>query len=151
MKKAIAIFAVLLLILPVFAYGDGYFIICDPESHVNAHLGAKKASSVVGQFYCGDELDTDGVIKNGFLHLLSSPFENGECWVYAGYVCEYDPVVMKIQTEVIGSGKVQARRYVNGKRLRWLKPGAKVTVYARADDWCVTNKGYIKTEYLGVN
>jgi len=51
---------------------------------------------------------------------------------------------------VKAKGKVMARKYVDGPRRCWMKPGAEVVVYYTGGGWAVTSKGFVKTEFLEV-
>lgn len=144
-----AIFAVFAL-FNATASADGYFILCNPKSSVNARISAKKKAETVGWYDCGDYVETDGKSKNGFAHIINCSLEVNEAWISKRYLISDKPVICEIRTVIIGSGRVAARGWVNGRRIAWLKPGQEVTVYAISKEWCVTDRGYIRTEFLGV-
>ena len=134
-----------------FADENGYYIICKPESHVNARNTPKKGGSIVGRFECGDYVRTDGRKKNGYAHLIDCSFEQTEAWVSERYLVKDQPYIGEWHTVVMGCGRVAARRNVDGKRLRWLNPGTGVTIYVLSKEWCITNRGFIRSAFLGVD
>ena len=151
MKRLITVLCVIFALFSAVANADGYFILCKPKSTVNARYSPSTRSEVVGWFDCGDYVETDGITKNGFVHIVDCSLEVSEAWISARYLVEDQPTIFEIRVIVIGGGRVAARRWVNGQRARWVKPGQEVTVYAWSDEWAITNRGYIKTEFLGVN
>jgi len=158
MKKAVAI-AVLMAALvngfilgsQTFAKADGYFILCNPGSYLNARIKPNKHGSLIGYLYCGDYVETDGQEKGGFAHCVNLTYETDEGWVHTGYFVEDEPKIETFKATVVASGRVSCRNRIGGERIRWAKPGAEVTVFAYTDEWCVTNKGYIQTKYLQTN
>ena len=134
-----------------FADEDGYYVICDPGSYVNARNSPKKTSEVVGRLECGDYVRTDGKTRNGYVHIIDCSFEQPEAWVSVHYVVTDQPHIGEWHTVVMGEGRVAARRNVDGKRLRWLKPGTGITIYVLSKEWCITNRGFVRSAFLGVN
>lgn len=130
---------------------ERYFILCNPQTVLNARLSPSKHGSLVGYFMCGDSVTIDERQKNGFQHCLELSFEVDEGWIAKGHLVEDEPVIEETLATVVASGRVACRNKVGGRRIRWLKPGAVVTVYAYSEEWCVTNRGYIRTEYLEIN
>ena len=49
---------------------------------------------------------------------------------------------------IVSYGRLAARKYVNGKRTRWLKSGAKLKVWYWTEEWALTNCGYVQSKYL---
>lgn len=125
------------------------WILCQPDSFVNARMNPKKKSMELGRLECGDKIYTDGKVKNGFLHCYGFTFEAGEGWVHKGYVVYDEPYYPIIQnTKITSNGRVAARKTINGKRRCWLKDGQEIKVYMTSDEWSVTNKGFVKTEFI---
>ena len=153
-KKIIAIVIALLMILSVTvgSAGDIYSVYVLCKTYVNARVEPTKKSVSVGMIDCGMEFKTDGVTKNGWLHLVDTGFESLDAWVKKGYITEEEPIKYeKPKTYVVVAKKqVAARRSVNGKFIRWLKNGETVKVYS-ISDWAVTNKGYVMSEFLEVS
>ena len=134
------------------AFADGYdcYVICNPDSYVNARSTPVKTAEIVGRYDCGDRMTTDGKERSGYLHLIDCSFEVEEAWISVRYVVYDEPEVTTFRAEITGSGRVCARRWIGGKRNCWLKPGQMVTVYAVSDEWCVTSKGFVQTQFVGV-
>ena len=128
------------------ADGNGYFILCRPGSVVNVRKKPNKSASVTAWVECGQELTVDGE-KNGFIHVTGLASEEPDGWIFAGYVVDEEPRIGTYKAEVY-DGKVIARKSVNGKRLRVLKEGTIVTVYAQTHRWAVTSRGFIMTDWL---
>ena len=147
MKRIVAVIWAIIALFGAVAYADGYFILCKPGSVVNARYYPSTRSEVVGRYDCGDYVETDGIRKNGFIHV--GGFEGGG-WVAAGFVTEYPVEIVTIQTEINANGRVACRRSIKGTRRKWLSNGQKVVIFAFADDWAITNQGFIQTRYLGV-
>lgn len=135
-------------ILTVFADEVEYYIICDPKSHVCVRRSPKRSGEESGRLEFGDKVWADGKKKNGFLHCVGINNEWGEGWVYKGNLVEDQPVTFGGKATIVGNGKVFCRRCVNGAKQGALKTGTEVKVLAYSDEWAVTSKGYIKTEYL---
>lgn len=125
------------------------WILCQPDSWVNARINPSKKSDTLGRLECGDRVFTDGKKKNGFIHVTGLRFEMGEGWVKTGYIVYDEPYKPEFyETEIKSNGRVQARKTVNGKRRCWLKNGQKIKVYMMTDEWAVTNKGYVKSKFI---
>lgn len=125
------------------------YIICKPGSYVCVRNTPKKGGKEAGRFDCGDYIYTDGIEKNGFVHLAGA-FE-GDGWVYKGNVVPDQPVIEKQTMRSSSNSNVICRRCVGGKKVGMLKNGDTVTVYARSEDWAVTDKGYIMIRFLEVD
>lgn len=158
MKKFFAALAIMVTLVNGLYWGskagastNGYFILCHPESFLNARFSPSKRGSLIGSLYCGDYVETDGQEKGGYIHCTNLTFETDEGWIYAGYLVDTEPEIREFTATIIASGRVACRNKVGGKRIRWAKPGLEVTVFAQTDEWSVTSKGYIQTRYLQAN
>lgn len=149
MKKVIALLLVFAAICGC-AGCEGYFVLCTPGTEVNARISPTKRAEVIGWLVCGEYVESDGVERNGFVHVVNCSFEMSEAWVSKGYLVPDEPTIYEMESQIIGSGRVAARNMVNGKRTRWVKPGKGVKVLAWSNDWAVTDHGYIRTKYLEV-
>lgn len=149
MKRIIAAIIAALFLFS-FAAADDYpvYILCQPGSFVNVRAYPNKDAEIAGRVELGTELQTDGQKRKGFLHVYG--FFEGDAWIFAGYVTAYPVTIRTFTTEVNSTGRVACRRSIKGTRRKWVKNGQKLTVYALADDWAVTNYGFIMTRYLGV-
>ena len=157
--KIITVICAVLLILSVLSVtvcvadseGVTAWVICHPSSFVNARRSPSGKSECIGRFEAGDKVVIDGTFKNGFAHSDCLDFEYGEGWI-AGYLV-YDQPVRKSGDwyYVSAKGRVAARKCVDGQRLCWLKPMTELQVIWWSEEWCLTNKGMVKTEYLEEN
>lgn len=141
------ILTALIAVSTVFADENELFIICDPRSHVNVRRSPKRDSEEIGWLECGDSVWVDGKKKNGFAHGFPN-VENGDGWIYAGYLVDEKPIKYGGTATIRSNGRVACRQYVNGKRQGWLKPGQQVTVLAYTSEWALTKKGFVKMLYL---
>ena len=146
MKRFLIIFLCLLMAVSA-ALSDTVYVLCQPDSFVYVREFPKKGAQMAGYAELGDALETDGVKRNGYL--LVYGFE-GDAWINAGFVTEYPVTIFTMKTQINSKGRVACRRSINGTRRKWLKDGTEVTIYAFADDWAITNHGFIQTQYLGV-
>ncbi len=153
--QKVAFVALIILILSVAyiagAEDETKYILCNPrtDNHVAIRRSPRKGAEETGRLDCGDWFITDGKTRNGYIHLIGLT-EDGEGWVHLGYVVDDKPVIEKCNATISGSGRVKARRYINGKKNCWLAIGDDVKIYARSEEWAVTSKGYVRTEYLEV-
>ena len=153
MRKILLILMTFMLICSM-AIGEEYeeldsvYCLCQPDSWVTIRFSPKKAYNECGGAYLGMEFKTDWKERNGFLHIYGF-FEAGEGWVAKRYMSIWEPEIYQegVKTTVAVS-KVNCRQTIGGKRRGTLKKGAEVTVWAETPEWCVTNYGYIQTQYL---
>lgn len=150
--KQVLIF--LLIVISLFAWGaqaeeEGYYVLCRPESMVNVRSRPKKNAPVVGWVAFGTFVKTDGKEKNGFVHVIDLAAEEPEGWIYAGFLTWDKPRDEKYSAVVWG-GRLIARSCIDGKQVCVLREGKTVTVYARCNQWAVTDKGYVMCDYLRV-
>lgn len=124
-----------------------YFIMCQPDSFVWVRERARKHSAKTGYLMLGDRIRSDGRTHNGFIHVLGVT-ESDEGWISCGYLAEDEPEIAEQTARITSRGRVACRRSINGARRKWLRNGDEVTVYAWGPEWCVTNEGFIRNEYL---
>lgn len=126
------------------------WVMCQPGSEVLIRDKPKKRAEIVGAAASGSRMRTDYEERNGYLHLVDVNNETGDGWIYAGYIVYEEPDATETEMLIDSRGRVACRRWIGGKRKSWAKPGSSVTVYMTADGWAVTDRGYIRCEYLGV-
>ena len=149
-----AAFAVLAMMLLFDTTGEAEeetmecYVVCQPNDYVNARMKPSRRSTSLGRFDTGDRLYTDGIEKNGFLHIVDAGLEMDEAWIYSGYIVFDRPEWMNRAAVVTCKGRLAARKNVDGKIRKWLKTGSKVRVFWWASEWTVTNVGFVKSEYL---
>jgi len=149
MKKFFAAVILLCLLMSV-SYADTVWILCQPDSYVNTRPFANKKHNANGYMECGWEAETTGKTSKGYLYLELNN-EDGYGWVHKGYIVYSEPIIITFKTNIYSKGRVACWRSIGGNRRCWVKNGDVVTVYALCEEWAVTNKGFIKTEYLGVD
>lgn len=148
--ELLIIIAVLMLILVVMQKTgiaeetEGYILCSD---FVNVRPFPNKKSDPIGRLESGDKVWLDGKKKNGYFHCVDMGLES-DGWVYGGFIVYDEPIQVGQTAVIVSRGRLAARKYVGGKRTRWLKPLATVKVYWWSNDWCVTNCGYIQSRYL---
>ena len=152
--EIIILFAVIVLVAVVI-HGVGVaetyddvteaYILCD--DYVNVRPFPNKKGEPIGRFEAGDKVFLDGKKKNGYLHCVDTGLE-ADGWVFSGFVVYDEPIKMYQSAVIVSKGRLAARKYVGGKRTRWLKPLATLKVWYWSDDWCLTNCGYVQTKYL---
>ena len=123
------------------------WIMCQPGSEVLLREYPKKTAAVTGALICGDRVRTDDVECNGYLHIIGVG-ESGEAWISLRYIVYQEPREVNQKMYVWSKGRVASRKWINGKRKAWLKANTEVTVYWYDTEWCITDKGYIYTDYL---
>ena len=122
------------------------YAICSKGDRVNVRPFANTGNEPVGWLEPGDPVYLDGQKKNGFYHCVGLNTEMGSGWVHRGYLVS-DPPELINRTGVIATrDKVQARKNVGGKRIRWLKPGGTVKISYWTEEWCVTDCGYVMSK-----
>lgn len=129
------------------ASADTVWVLCQPDSYVNIRGKASSHSEEVGYALCGDSFETDGTIRNGYIHVYA-PVEAGEGWISNGFAVWSEPEELNQEAVIDAKGRVALRRSVNGDRREWKRNGDKLQVYWISDLWAVTDHGFVKTEFL---
>ena len=122
------------------------YVMC--MDYVNVRFSPNKKQEPIGRLETGDAVTTDGKKRNGYVHCVNLDFEYSEGWVFGGYLVEDPPENIGQTATIVSKGRLAARKYVNGKRTRWMKPMASVKVYCWSDEWSLTNCGYVQSKYL---
>ena len=123
------------------------WVLCQPDSWVNVREFAKKSSEEVAMGEAGDWFYSDMVKRRGFLHVFGS-FEAGEGWISLGYVVFDEPEAINETCFIESNGRVACRRSIGGDKRCWVYCDDDVIVYWASVEWSVTNKGFIKTEFI---
>lgn len=127
--------------------GDRW-VICQPDSFVFIRERPRKTAGESGRLELGDRVRTDGKKRDGYIHIIDASTESGDGWVAARYLVGDPPVIETGKARNASGGRAAIRRYPGGKRTGWLKKGAEVTVYAWTAEWCVTSRGFIRSDCL---
>lgn len=149
----IAVFTILTLTdigLAEDMQGRQCWILCQPDGIVNIREKPKKTGIIFGGAMCGTDLLTDGKTRNGFLHVYDIPAEENEGWVSARYIVYDEPEEVNCPAVIRAEGRVACRKWPAGKITGWVYDGDTVTVYWMSEEWSVTSRGYIMTEFLEV-
>jgi len=130
------------------------WILCKPGSQVNIRRTPGKDGIIDGFMEVGDEFRTDGTTRNGYVKAIGIG-ENGTGWIYCGFVVTDKPEASFENYVCVARNRAACRRWCDGPqisgRIGWLYNGSSVQVFYRSDEWCVTNRGYIKTAWLEVD
>jgi len=149
-----------ILILPYFFPGAAkseeansetatYYILCQPGDYINIRQKPSTRSTSLGRVYPGEDISTNEKTRYGFVYCPEMHTETGDGWVHSGYLVWDEPMDCQgALYEIHADGRVAARRWIDGPRRRWMKNGDQVKVWYWSQEWCVTNKGFIKTTYL---
>ena len=152
MRRGTALVLLLLMILamivPAAAEETEYYVLCTPSGEVNVRQHARIRSEIVSAVSFGRKLIADGDERNGFIHVVELASESGEGWIAAGYMVKDQPTACDRTAIVRSNARVACRKYIGGKVKKWLRNGDAVRVYAVSNEWCVTEFGYVKTEFL---
>ena len=145
----VAIALILQMVTPEGSKADGRmgFVLCDPESSVCVRETPKKNGLLIGHLLCGDPLNLDGKKHGEWLHVTELGMEMSEGWINERYVADAMVTVGEYDAATT-TAKVRVRENVDGRILRRLKKGTEVRVLASSAEWCVTNVGFIRTEFL---
>lgn len=150
--KRIAMIVIIMLVVSAYAFADDMYILCRPDDYVNVRAFPSTNAETVGQLDCGDHVETDGTTRRdrkGRTWFKVLNFE-GDAWVCSMYLQETPVVVATVQGYVSARGRTAVRRSPGGKRIKWLRCGDEITIYAMSDEWALTTKGYIMTEMIDI-
>ena len=128
-------------------FADGW-ILC--KSYVVIRMWPSRNATDIGQLDPCDRIEIDGKTKDGYAHIVS-PCDG---WVHAGYITFSQPQQVNATGIVTAKKRVAARRWCDGPQVAekpWLITGSEVKIYWMSDDWALTNRGYVKAEYLEVD
>lgn len=121
------------------------WILC--KDYVLIRMWASRKAQEVGQLDPCDPIEIDGKTANGFAHIVS-PVDG---WVWAGNIVFSEPVEVNEKYTVVARNRVACRRWCDGPQVEsrpWLISGSEVRVYYMSDEWAVTARGYVRTEWL---
>ena len=127
---------------------EDVWVLCTYESFVNIREHPRKSSFAFGGVTCGTRLKTDGKVKGDYLHVVDVPAEESEGWISKQFIVHSEPVRMTQPATVVSNGRLAARKGIGGKVQYWMNPMDTLTIFWWTDEWCLTNKGYVQTEFL---
>ena len=147
MKRAIALIAALLALIGA---SRAEYVLCTPDGEVNVRKNPRIKSTAIAGLSFGMFVETDGKVKNGFAHVIDLPAEDTSGWVSTGYLVKDEPMACTLTGYAVGLGKILARKNINGKVVKRIEPGSEVIIFAYSQEWCVTEYGFIRTEFLEI-
>lgn len=131
------------------AEGTEAWIMCQPGDWVHARTSPSRKGGSLGRLETGDMIHINGRSRDGYMRAVQLSLEESEGWIFGGYIVTEKPADKGgAWYRVKSSGRVAARKYIEGPRRCWVVDGSMVQVWYTADGWAVTSKGYIKTEFL---
>ena len=129
------------------------YVMCKPGSYVLVHHTPSEKGDVIGYLDSGDSFKTDGTSKDGWIR--SYDVGDGPGWVYCGYVVTEKPEKIGERYVCVANKQAACRRWICGPQLDgkagWIKNGQFCQVYCIADGWAVTNRGYIRSDWIEVS
>jgi len=146
-RRMFCILFIAALLISTVSVAETVWVLCQPDSYVNIRARASGRSQREGYALCGDFFETDCKTKNGFLHIYAS-IEAGEGWISLGYIVWDEPQAVNAQYYICSPYRVAVRKTIGGERRKWAHALDEFQVYWMSNEWSVTNKGFIKTEYL---
>lgn len=130
------------------------YVICS-DSYVNVRERPSTRATIGGRLDFGDEVQVAGELvedRSGTeWYRVEDVTEQGHGYVCANYLTTSRPERCDKMATVSASGRVAVYRRVNGPRKTWAKDGTTVRISIQSDAWCLTDKGWIKTEYLNID
>lgn len=118
------------------------------QSELNVRARPSLGSSIYGRLFTGDIVQVTKIYRD-WCYLEGLPSEEGCGWISAKYIVDEPVTEMNEDPAIIhANGRVAIRDSIDGKRISWAHPGDVVYVYGTSDSWTVTDRGYVKTEYL---
>ncbi|MCE5342636.1 MAG: SH3 domain-containing protein [Eubacteriales bacterium] len=155
MKRIISRMLILLLfciVTSACADETTLYVLCEPGSEVNVRTTASTKSTTEGWLTLGDAVSVDEEKEDStgrdWFHCIDLSTEAGNGWVCAYYLVKTTVTIETYEGTVRADGRVAARRWPNGERKNWLKEGVELTVYAQTDEWAITNRGYVKVQFI---
>ena len=140
------------LFLVARANADGIqeevWVMCMPGSCVIVREKPKRSAAECGACLCGAVAWTEGKTSGGFLYVTELPAEDPEGWISTRYIVYDRPEEVNRTMTVWSQGRVACRKWIDGKIVKWYRDGDQVMVHWMADGWAVTDRGYIRYEYL---
>lgn len=108
----------------------------------------KHRGTVLGRFDCGMEVEATNTKRNGYIKVVDLSLEDTSGWIYGGYLTDEMPRETNRCAMIKAKGRVKARMYIDGPVRQWLHDGDLVQVYWETSKWAVTDKGFIRAEFI---
>ena len=123
------------------------WVMCRDADYINIREAPRKKAQAGGRALAAMRLTTDGAERNGFLHVVGVT-EAGEGWIHSGYIVYSEPLALGREYMIMAEGRVACRKWIGGPRRCWVRDGDIVTVYYWTPEWCLTDRGYIRSDYV---
>ena len=121
------------------------FILC--KSYVLIRMAPSRKAPEIGQLDPAELIEIDGKTTDGFAHIVA-PCDG---WVWAGYITFSEPKQVNTAATVTAPKRVYCRKWCDGPQVEerpYLISGSEVKVYWLSNDWAITNRGFVRTEWL---
>ena len=135
------IFSLLVCLTAFPAYGETYY--CTAKSGLNCRWEPNRKAKVETILAYGDSVEVL-TIDDGWANVWAGD----SLWCCLDYLSLTPPTDEPQQGVIDADGRVALRETPDGKRVGWLKPGAKVDILGTLDGWVRTAKGYVAAEYI---
>ena len=124
------------------------WVMCKPGDWVNVREWGSRSAVSLGRLEAGDDFRVTGRTRDGWAEAEVS-LEESTGWIFAGYIVFEEPVCWGGKAFPIASnGRVACRKHIGGDRVAWVVDGSTVQVFYAADGWAVTNRGWIRSEFI---
>ena len=127
------------------------WVMCKPGSRVSVRWSPSKSSPESGFAECGDSFLTTGESVDGWIR-CEDIGEGG--WIYSGYVTTQKPEKIGERYVCVANKQAACRKWMGGPQIDekpWIKNGQFCQVFVTDGEWAVTNRGYIRMDYLEVS
>ena len=124
------------------------WVFCQPDGIVNVRSQPKKNSQEIAWASCGTKMMTNGKARDGYQYVYGLAAETTAGWISTKYIVYEEPKPVGAEMIIRAEGRVACRKCMDGKIVKWYEDGDRVHVYWLADGWAVTDRGYIRYEYL---
>ena len=125
------------------------WVMCQPDSEVIIRETPSRHAKEAGRLWPGERVELTGN-KRGRWYEIFAHTEVETGWVRGDFLSFFEPMAFpggKLFTTT--KGNLITRMSMGGDvRNRFKRKGVIVRVYMMAEEWSVTNYGYIKTRYL---
>ena len=128
--------------------GRQCWVLCKPDAGSVVNIRRKPGGEVFGGATCGADMLTDEKIRSGYLHVYDLAAEESEGWISARYIVFDEPEEVQQLMTIRAEGRVACRKWIGGKVTGWAYDGDSVFVYVISYEWAVTDRGYIRSEFL---
>ena len=130
------------------------YVVSAHNVSINVRHNPNTRSDIVGRLEFGWDVEVveSKKIKGVQWYKVNGISEYGYGWVIGYYLINSEPERVKdVKGMVNANGRVATYSKINSSRKSWAKPKETLDVSVYSDEWCYTNKGWIKTEYLAVD